>query len=105
MKFNLPKSLSGEYVFYKNGVEVARSKNIITTAGKEAILKYLSRESYEYASRIVLGCGSTTASLSDEFLTLEMFATAINFKTLDYTQTPTELVFRTTLPSTFNGRK
>lgn len=103
MKFNLPKSLSGEYIFYKNGVEVARSKNIITTAGKEAILKYLSRESYEYASRIVLGCGSAAASLSDEFLTLEMFATAINFKTLDYTQTPTELVFRTTLPSTFNG--
>ena len=103
MKFNLPKSLSGEYVFYKNGVEVARSKNIITTLGKEAILKYLSRESYEYASRIVLGCGPTAASISDEFLSLEMFATSINFKTLDYTQTPTELVFRTTLPSTFNG--
>lgn len=103
MKFNLPKSLNGEYIFYKNGIEVARSKNIVTTSGKEAILKYLSRESYEYASRIVLGCGSTTATASDEFLSLEMFATAINFKTLDYTQTPTELVFRTTLPSTFNG--
>jgi hypothetical protein len=32
-----------------------------------------------------------------------MFATSINFKTLDYTKTPTQLVFRSTLPSTFNG--
>jgi hypothetical protein len=103
MKFNLQKSLSGEYIFYKNGIEVARSKNIVTTLGKEAILKYLSRESYEYASRLVLGCGSTAASVSDEFLSLEMFATSINFKTLDYTKTPTQLVFRSTLPSTFNG--
>lgn len=103
MKFNLPKSLSGEYIFYKNGIEIARSKNIVTALGKEAILKYLSRESYEYASRIVLGCGSATALVSDQFLSLEMFATAINFKTLDYTQTPTQIVFRSTLPSTFNG--
>ncbi len=103
MKLNLPKSLSGEYIFYKNGIEVARSKNIVTTLGKEAILKYLSRESYEYASRLVLGCGSNTASVADEFLSLEMFATSVNFKTLDYTKTPTQLVFRSTLPSTFNG--
>ena len=103
MKLNLQKSLSGEYIFYKNGIEVARSKNIVTNLGKEAILKYLSRESYEYASRLVLGCGSNAASVSDEFLSLEMFATSINFKTLDYTKTPTQLVFRSTLPSTFNG--
>jgi hypothetical protein len=103
MKLNLPKYLSGEYIFYKNGIEVFRSKNIVTTLGKEAILKYLSRESYEYASRLVIGCGSTAASATDEFLSLEMFATSINFKTLDYTKTPTQLVFRSTLPSTFNG--
>ena len=103
MTLNLSKSLKGEYVFYRDGIEVARSKNIITNNGKEQIINYLSRQNSEYGSRIVLGCGSSTPAATDEFVGFEMFPTPVQFKTVDYTQTPTQVVFRTTLPSTFKG--
>ena len=48
MTLNLSKSLKGEYVFYRDGIEVARSKNIITNNGKEQIINYLSRQNSEY---------------------------------------------------------
>lgn len=103
MKSNSTKSLSGEYIFYQNGVEVYRSKNLITNKGKELILKYLSRETAEYATKIVLGVGTTTATATDEFLDFEIFPVPITFKSVDYTQTPTQLVFRSTLPFVFKG--
>lgn len=103
MKSNSKNFLNGEYIFYKNGVEVARSKNIITNNGKEAVVAYLSKDTKDYASRIVLGCGSTTPTAIDEFMSFEVFPTSVEYKTLDYTQTPTQIVFRSTLPSTFKG--
>lgn len=103
MTLNLSKSLKGEYIFYKDGIEVARSTNIITNNGKEQIINYLSRQNSEYGSRIILGCGSSTPAATDEFVGFEMFPTPVQFKTVDYTQTPTQIVFRTTLPSTFKG--
>lgn len=103
MKSNSTKSLKGEYVFYKDGVEVCRSKNIITNEGKEAIINYLSRQTSEYAAKIVLGVGTTAASATDEFLDFEVFPVAVSFRTVDFTQTPTQLVFRATLPLFFKG--
>ena len=103
MTLNLSKSLKGEYIFYKDGIEVARSTNIITNNGKEQIINYLSRQNSEYGSRIILGCGSSTPAATDDFVGFEMFPTPVQFKTVDYTQTPTQIVFRTTLPSTFKG--
>lgn len=103
MKSNLEKSLSGEYVFYKNGVELYRSKNIITDAGKEVFVNYLSGQTNGYASKMVLGVGSSTPLSTDEFLSFEVFPSGIDFKTMDFTQTPSQVVFRTTIPSTFKG--
>jgi hypothetical protein len=103
MTLNSLNSLKGEYIFYKDGIEVARSKNIVTNNGKEQIINYLSRQNSEYGSRIVLGCGSSTPLATDEFVQFEVFPTPVQFKTVDYTQTPTQIVFRTTLPSTFKG--
>ena len=52
---------------------------------------------------MVLGVGSSTPALSDEFLSFEVFPSGIDFKTMDFTQTPSQVVFRTTIPSTFKG--
>lgn len=103
MKLNFKNSLKGEYVFYKDGVEVMRSPNIITNEGKEIIINYLSKQNSDYASRIILGCGSSTPAAADQFMHFELFPTAVDFKTLDFTQTPTQIVFRTTLPAAFKG--
>ena len=103
MKLNSTKSLSGEYIFYQNGVEVYRSKNIITNKGKDLIIKYLSRENSEYATKISLGVGTSAPSATDEFLDFEIFPVPITFKTVDYTKTPTQLVFRASLPFIFKG--
>lgn len=103
MKLNSTRSLSGEYIFYQNGVEVYRSKNIITNKGKDLIIKYLSRENSEYATKISLGVGTSAPSATDEFLDFEIFPVPITFKTVDYTKTPTQLVFRASLPFIFKG--
>lgn len=103
MKLNSTESLSGEYVFYKDGVEVYRSKNIITTKGKDSVIAYLSKQSYEYATKITLGVGSSTPSVNDEFMGFEIFPVPVQFKTIDATQTPTQIVFRASLPSVFKG--
>lgn len=103
MTLNSLKSLKGEYIFYKDGIEVARSQNIVTDGGKDQIINYLSRQNSEYGSRIVLGCGTSTPLATDQFVGFELFPTPVQFKTVDYTQTPTQIVFRTTLPSTFKG--
>lgn len=103
MKLNSKEYLSGEYIFYKNGNEVLRSKNIITNAGKEVFIDYLSGQINGYASKMVLGVGSTTPLVTDEFLSFEVFPSGIDFKTMDFTQTPSQVVFRTTIPSTFKG--
>jgi len=103
MKSNSKESLNGEYVFYKNGIEVMRSKNIITNNGKEQVINYLSKQNSDYASRIILGSGVSTPLATDEFMGFELFPTPVEFKTVDFTQTPTQIVFRTTIPSTFKG--
>ena len=103
MKSNSKNFLKGEYVFYKDGVEVLRSPNIITNEGKEIIINYLSRQNSDYASRIILGCGTSTPAATDTFMHFELFPTAVDFRTVDFTQTPTQIVFRTTLPAAFKG--
>jgi hypothetical protein len=103
MKLNSTESLKGEYVFYKNGVEVYRSKNIITTKGKDSVIAYLSKQSYEYATKITLGVGTGTPAVTDEFMGFEIFPVPVQFKTIDATQTPTQIVFRATLPAVFKG--
>jgi len=103
MKSHISESLKGEYVFYKDGVEVLRSPNIITNIGKENFINYLSKSSNDYASKITLGVGSTTPVSTNEFLGFEIFPLSVNFRTVDFSQTPSQVVFRATLPNTFSG--
>lgn len=103
MKSSTTRFLKGEYVFYKDGVEVMRSQNLVTNKGKDVFVQYLSKESSEYASKIVLGLGNTTPVATNEFLNFETFSVAVEFRTVDFTQTPSQVVFRSSLPATFTG--
>ena len=103
MKSNLLKNLSGEYIFYKDGTEVYRSKNVITNNGKNVFVNYLSKTDTQYASKIVLGTGGATAVATNEFLNFEIYPVAVLYRTSDFTQTPAQIVFKSTLPTGFNG--
>ena len=103
MKSVTSKSLKGTYIFYKDGKEVCRSNNIVTNEGKDVFVQYLSKSNNDYASKIVLGIGSTSPAVTNEFLGFEVFPLAIEFKTVDFTQTPSQVVFRASVPATFSG--
>ena len=104
MQSNMSKCLKGEYIFFRNGVEVFRSPNIVTNQGKIVIAEYLSGQSSSYASSIVVGAGSSVALASNEHLDFEMGSVPISFKTVDATQDPVQVVFRGTISSEFIGK-
>lgn len=72
--------IKGTYVFKQNDIEIGRSENIITTNGKEAILKYLAGTSTDWAGSMAIGCIKTTPSLSDLSLQYEVSRSAIVLK-------------------------
>lgn len=63
--------MNGYYVFKENGVEIARSTNIITNAGKQLIAQNLSSQYNIWAGQIAVGADNTTASATDKSLGFE----------------------------------
>ena len=63
--------MKGTYIFKQNGKEIARSSNIITDLGKQQIAKSLAFQNTQWASRMAIGAGSTSESVSDIFLNFE----------------------------------
>lgn len=104
MQSNMSRCLKGEYVFFRNGVEIFRSPNVITNQGKIVIAEYLSGQARSYASSIVIGAGSSTAIATNEHLDFELGSVPISFKTVDATQDPVQVVFRGTVSSEFVGK-
>lgn len=61
----------GQYRIYKNGELVVVTNNLITTAGKKIILRYLAGETGSWGGAIAVGSNSTAASASDTKLKSE----------------------------------
>ena len=76
----MTNKLTGTYVFKQDGVEIGRSKNIITTNGTTAILQYLSGNSSDWAGSMAVGCIGNTARVTDLSLTYEIARSAIASK-------------------------
>lgn len=72
--------LNGTYVFKQNGIEIGRSKNLITTNGISAILQYLTGNSSEWAGSMAVGAMPNTATVDDLALRYEIARSAIVFK-------------------------
>lgn len=66
-------NLNGTYVFYKDGVEVARSKNIITKFGKRFLTQYLAGIGAGQSKDIAIGIGTSTASINNTQLDFEFY--------------------------------
>lgn len=91
----------GTYKFYQNGKLVAAEKNLLTTNGKTAIMKYMAGYSGHFGRSIRLGIGATAAAASDTALNFESMATQVYLISPDYANTL--LVFKGRVDDTAAG--
>lgn len=91
----------GTYVFKENGVEIAKSENLITNSGRKIIMQYLAGARQSWASDLAIGAMNIPATALDTQLGFETFRSPIVFKTFSLAQgqNPDLLAVRATLPS------
>ena len=76
-------SISGEYIFYEDGKEVCRNKNLITKFGKRYLTQYLAGQSNTNLKDIAIGIGSTAASVNDTQLGFEFYRSPVTMSSID----------------------
>jgi hypothetical protein len=103
-------SLHGEYRFYEDGVEVFRSKNILTKFGKRYLTQYLAGQASTTVKDIAVGIGSITpATVNNTGLDFEFYRSQVNLSSVDIQTSPTTgvstygVVYKTTLPVDVSG--
>jgi hypothetical protein len=105
----MDSKIFGEYIFYEDGKEIARSKNILTKFGKRYITQYLAGQSPTSSKDIALGIGSTPATVNDTQLNFEFYRSEVNIASVDIqtNQTTGEstygVVYKTTIPVDVSG--
>lgn len=63
---------NGEYRFYRHGELIATHKNLITTAGKAHIMRYLAGANQQIGDSIAVGIGEVVPTLTDARLGFEV---------------------------------
>jgi hypothetical protein len=105
----MENKIYGEYIFYEDGKEIGRSKNILTKFGKRYITQFLAGQSNTSSKDIALGIGSTPATVNDTQLNFEFYRSEVNITSVDIqTSTSTGLttygvVYKTTIPVDVSG--
>jgi hypothetical protein len=99
----------GEYIFYQDGIEISRSKNILTKYGKRYITEYLSGQSSNPLKDIAIGIGSTMATVNDTQLGFEYYKARVTLSSPDIQTsaltglTTYGVVYKATLPPEVSG--
>jgi hypothetical protein len=97
----------GEYVFYENGKEIARSKNLITQYGKRFITSVLAGANTYNTKDIAFGIDSTAAAESNTRLGFEFYRVPVSLGSIDIdtTEDPTlySAIYKTTIPQDVSG--
>ncbi len=99
--------MKGTYVIRQDGVEIARSENIITTEGQKLIASYLAGIAPDWCGAIAVGACASTASVSNTKLCLEFdreetLARAVAFG--GGAGGKHRIIVKTTLPSQIAGK-
>ena len=79
--------MKGVYRFIENGKEIAVVENLITTAGKRAVMQYLAGLRSGLASHIAVGSVNNAAALTDTELAFEFARGEVTSVSPDYTNT------------------
>ena len=96
-------NLKGVYIFKQAGKEIARSNNIITSNGKEAILQFLSGSLSEWASSLAVGVmANNSPTVSDLALEYEIARSAITLKSYR-TGSPDILILKGTIDASVSA--
>lgn len=88
--------MQGLYRFYQDGKLIAQQKNLVTTDGKRAIMRYLAGYSGAIARSIAVGTGQVAPTITDTKLGFEIARAGIVVVSPDYVAQT--LVFKATLP-------
>ena len=97
-------NVNGEYVFYEDGKEVGRNKNLITKFGKRYLTQYLAGQSNTNLKDVAIGIGSTAASVNDTQLGFEFYRSPVTMSSIDIQTNSTTgvssygVVHKTTIP-------
>ena len=97
-------NVSGEYIFYEDGKEVGRNKNLITKFGKRYLTQYLAGQSNTNLKDVAIGIGSTAASVNDTQLGFEFYRSPVTMSSIDIQTNSTTgvssygVVHKTTIP-------
>mgnify|MGYP000860191485 CR=1 FL=1 len=92
--------MKGTYVCYLNGEKVSESSNVITTEGKNAILRYLAGMVPSYARSIALGTDTTAATVDDTDLGFEFTRETVNLGTVDVSDPAhKKVIFKASFPT------
>jgi hypothetical protein len=97
--------IKGEYVFYQNGMEIARYPNIVTNFGKRYLTSFLAGTVSGGTKDIALGIDSTTVAAEDTRLGFEFYRLPVTLGSIDInSSTPTyDVVYKTTIPQDVVG--
>ena len=99
----------GEYIFYQDEIEIARSKNILTKYGKRYITEYLSGQSINPLKDIAIGISTTAATVNDTQLGFEYYKARVSLSSPDIQTsaltglTTYGVVYKATLPPEVSG--
>lgn len=105
----MDSKIFGEYVFYEDGKEVFRSKNILTKFGKRYLTQYLAGQNTNSAKDIAIGVGSTSPTVNDTQLNFEFYRSAVNISSVDIQTSSTTgqstyaVIYKTTIPVDVSG--
>lgn len=75
--------IQGSYRFFLDGEEVAHSKNIITTTGKETIKRFLAGNIVDWCGGMGIGAMNTTAVVGDTALGFEIDREPTTFRSFN----------------------
>jgi hypothetical protein len=99
--------IKGEYIFYENGKEICRSKNLITTYGKRYITSLLAGLNSSTGKDMSFGIGNTAATESDNRLEFEFYRIPVSLGSIDINtmEDPTTYtaIYKTTIPADVSG--
>lgn len=105
--------IKGTYIFYEDGKEVYRSKNILTKFGKRYLTNVIAGNVNAASKEVAIGIDSTAATANDSRLGFEFYRTEVTLSSTDIQQNGVDgngqpvftysAVFKTTLPQDISG--
>ena len=104
---DIMNSMKGSYVIKVDGVEIARSENLLTTSGKRIIASFMAGLTPRWAGAIAAGVSGTAATVLDSKLGFEFVRSPINSSAVNYnggTGATHRLIFKATLDQSAAGK-